>query len=180
VAVRVAAARVDLRDPAVFGALYDEALPAIYGYFLRRCGGMAAVAEDLTQETFIAAVRQIKKGAVVETPLPWLYGIARHTLIDHYRATFREHDRILPWNERAEATPDERDRFAEVLERDHAIAALDALPPAQRIAIALCYLDGLSVAEIAESTGKSVHAVESLLVRGRTAFKRAYLEHGHE
>lgn len=168
---------LDLRDATAFGALYDEALPVIYGYFLRRCGGIATVAEDLTQETFVAAVKQLKKGAEVETPLPWLYGIARHTLIDHYRSRLRESDRLLPWNDDAESTPDAHDPFAGVIERDQARAAFDALPPAQRIVLALRYLDGLSLAQIAEAIGKSEHAAESLLARGRTAFKRAYREH---
>ena len=57
--------------------------------------------------------------------------------------------------------------------------ALDALPTSQRLAISLRYLDGLSVPEIARELSKSVHAVESLLARGRATFKQHYLEHGH-
>ena len=41
-------------------------------------------------------------------------------------------------------------------------------------------LDGLSVPEIAREISRSVHAVESLLARGRATFKQQYLEHGHE
>lgn len=170
----------DLRDPEMFGALYDEALPRIYGYFLRRCGGVAPLAEDLTQETFLAAVRQIKRGAAVDAPLPWLFGIARHTLVNHYRASLNGADRTLAWNDEADAVPDDRDDFAAAIEREIAIEALNALPPAQRLVIVLRYLDGLRVADIASQIGKSEHAVESLLARGRATFKRAYREHGHE
>jgi RNA polymerase sigma-70 factor (ECF subfamily) len=179
-AIRVTPGRADLRDPVVFGAFYDEALPAIYGYFLRRCGGERTIAEDLTQEVFMAAVRQIGRGVAVEEPLRWLYGIARHRLIDHYRQHLRESERVVAWNDRAEVHADDRDEMATLIDRDAAIAALDALVPAQRMMIALRYLDGMSVPEIALATGKSVHAIESLLVRGRAAFKRIYLEHGHE
>jgi RNA polymerase sigma-70 factor (ECF subfamily) len=76
--------------------------------------------------------------------------------------------------------PDERDDFGPILDRELAIAALDALPASQRLAIVLRYVDGLSVPEIARQTGKSVHAVESLLARGRAAFKRHCREHSHE
>jgi len=72
-------------DPSVFRTFYDEALPRIYGYFLHRTGGSASVAEDLTQETFLAAVSELKKGKRVEAPIPWIYGIARHKLVHHYR-----------------------------------------------------------------------------------------------
>jgi DNA-directed RNA polymerase specialized sigma24 family protein len=63
-------------DPEAFRGFYERALPRIYGYFLHRCGGPAALAEDLTQETFLAAVAELKKGRRVDTPIPWIYGIA--------------------------------------------------------------------------------------------------------
>src|SRR5215217_7144278 len=72
-------------DAESFNAFYDEALPRVYGYFMHRCGGSAAVAEDLTQETFLAAVAEVKKERHVRTPGAWIYGIARHKLLDHYR-----------------------------------------------------------------------------------------------
>lgn len=169
-----------LSDPAVFDAFYTEALPVVYGYFLRRTGGLPAVAEDLTQETFLAAVRQIGKGTTVDAPMPWLIGIARHRLIDHYRAAAAEERRYRPFENDTFEIADDRDPFAVVLDRQQAIAALDALPASQRLAISLRYLDGLSVPEIAAAIAKSVHAVESLLARGRATFKQHYLEHGHE
>lgn len=169
-----------MRDPVAFGAFYDEALPAIYGYFLRRCGGRATTAEDLTQEVFMAAMRQIAQGTAVEEPIRWLFGIARHRLIDHYRQTLRENERVLPWSDRAEQQADGRDDVEALIDRDAAIAAIDAIAPAQRVMLVLRYLEGMSVSEIAMATGKSVHAIESLLVRGRAAFKRTYVEHGHE
>lgn len=168
-----------LSDPAVFDAFYVEALPVVYGYFLRRTGGVPAVAEDLTQETFLSAVRQIGKGTRVDAPMPWLIGIARHRLVDHYRAAAAEERRYRPFDSDTFDLADDRDEFAAVLDRQQAIAALDALPASQRLAISLRYLDGLSVPEIAAAISKSVHAVESLLARGRATFKQHYLEHGH-
>ena len=80
---------VSISDPAAFARFYDDALPRIYGYFLHRCAGGSPVAEDLTQETFIAALAELRKGRRVDAPLPWLYGIARHKLFDHYRREAR-------------------------------------------------------------------------------------------
>jgi len=170
----------DLADPQVFSAFYDQALPVVYGYFLRRTGGLPALAEDLTQETFLAAVRQIQRGVSVDAPMPWLIGIARHRLVDHYRATAGSANRVFAIGDWIDDHPDERDDFGPILEREVAIAALDALPASQRLVIVLRYLDGMSVPEIASQTGKSIHAVESLLARGRATFKRHYREHGHE
>ena len=74
-----------LTDPERFRAFYADALPRVYGYFLFRAGGNISTAEDLTQETFLAAVTQLRRGAVVTAPIPWVLGIARHKLVDHFR-----------------------------------------------------------------------------------------------
>src|SRR4051794_40710723 len=51
--------------PRALLALYDNALPVVYGYFVRRCADRAA-AEDLTSETFLAAMDAARK----DTPPP--------------------------------------------------------------------------------------------------------------
>jgi RNA polymerase sigma-70 factor (ECF subfamily) len=166
----------DLRKSEVFAAFYDETLPRIYGYFLRRCGGSASIAEDLTSETYLRAVAQVKRSGSIDEPIRWLFGIARHTLIDHYRASLHDGHRELSRDDQIERVADRHDPYAAVLDRDQAIATLDRLSPDQRLVIALRYLDGLTQSEIAHATGKSEHAIESLLVRGRSAFKRYYRE----
>jgi RNA polymerase sigma-70 factor, ECF subfamily len=153
------------RDPARFRAFYEAALPRVYGYLVHRCGSVT-VAEDLAQETFLAAVVELRKGTVVEAPLPWIFGIARHKLVDHYRRS-----------ERLGAAARPSDEPAPELDSDgRALAALSTVPPAQRLALVLRHVDGLSVPEIAAALGRSVEAVESLLARGRVGFRRAYLE----
>ena len=154
-------------DPEKFRAFYEETVPRIYGYFLHRCGGSVPVAEDLTQETFLASVDELKKGRRPETPIPWIYGIARHKLVDHYRKQARAEQPLADAGERALQDDGGRER---------AIAALAAVPASQRTALVLCYLDGFTAAEVGHELGKSTAAVHSLLERGREGFKRAYLE----
>jgi RNA polymerase sigma-70 factor (ECF subfamily) len=149
-------------------------LPGIYGYFFHRCGGSAGVAEDLTQETFLAAVVELQKGKRVRTPTAWIYGIARHKLLDHYRRMQRAERQVTLESAPEEVgddlvVPDEADA------RDNVMAALDAVVASQRAALVLYYIDGYSVPEAARLLGKSAEAVESLLARGRQGFKRAYL-----
>lgn len=158
---------VSISDPAAFARFYDDALPRIYGYFLHRCAGGQPVAEDLTQETFIAALAELRKGRLVEAPLPWLYGIARHKLLDHYRREARR-GAVDVFEEPTVA------RSAE--DRERVLGALQAVPPMQRAALVLRHMEGLSVPELAQVLGRSVEAAESLLSRGRVGFKRAYLE----
>lgn len=162
-----------LRDPVAFEALLDVSLPRLYGYFLARVNGDQGVAEDLMQESYLAALRELRRGVAVAAPMPWLMGIARHKLIDHYAAKRRGFRRTTEWDDEVAATfAEPTDDFAAVVDREQVADALGKLPDSQRLAVILRYLDDLSVPEIATATGKSVHAVESLLARGRTSLRR--------
>src|SRR3989304_1185968 len=82
--------KVQLNQRDDFRAFYEEALPRVYTYLFHRCGGSVSVAEDLTQETFLAEGAEIKKGKHVEAAVPGVLGTARHKLLDHYRQKTRE------------------------------------------------------------------------------------------
>jgi RNA polymerase sigma-70 factor, ECF subfamily len=62
------------------------------------------------------------------------------------------------------------------LDAQAAHAALARVPPHQRAALTLRYLDGLPVADVAEHLGRTLHATETLLARARAALRRVYLE----
>ncbi len=165
----------ELEDLKEFRVFYDRALPQVYSYLINRCGGVRAIAEDLTQETFEAAVTTIGNRNGTSVSVPWLIGVARHKLLDHYRRTGREDRKLARFRER---TPKKEELLTWESEgsRDKALAALERLPGNQRAAMVLKYLDDLPVPEIAKAMHKSIHAVESLLARGRESFKRFYLE----
>ena len=168
---RPAAAGIAL-DPGSFGTFYDEALPRVFGYFLQRTGGSHVVSEDLTQETFVAAVRELRRGRRPDEPLPWIFGIARHKLLDHYRRS----ERSKRLQRSVERQQEELAVDAAGAVRERVLTALQAVPASQRAVLILHYLDGLSMREAARLLGKSEKAVESLLARGRESLKRAYLE----
>jgi RNA polymerase sigma-70 factor, ECF subfamily len=152
-------------DPGLL-SLYDRALPEVYGYLLARCG-QRALAEDLTAETFLAAVHA--GGAPVS--VGWLIGTARHKLVDHWRRLERE-DRGLRLLDGGR--PDAEDPWDAELDALRARDVLDRLGPAHRAALVLRYLDDLPVPQVAEALGRTLHATEALLVRARAAFRRAY------
>lgn len=159
-------------------ALYDDALPVVYGYFVRRCGDRGT-AEDLTSETFLAACETARAAARKNEPPPiaisWLLGVARHKLADHYR---RRHDRFTaPVAEVPEPAGGADDWDAE-LDRLVAESVLARLTESHRTVLVLRYMDDCSVGECAELIGRTVHATEALLVRARKAFKQQYPEGG--
>jgi RNA polymerase sigma-70 factor (ECF subfamily) len=154
-------------------ARYDEILPQVYGYVLRRVRNRTD-AEDLTAEAFMAAVSSIGRGQVDEVTPAWLIGIARHKLADHWRRAEREQRRLtaVASNEPDDAG-DPWDVELDVLDARDVLGALDAH---HRAALTLRYVDDLAVPAVAELLGRTVHATEALLVRARSAFRAAYEE----
>ena len=162
-------------DPAL-GLLerYEEALPHVYGYLLARCGDRS-LAEDLTAETFLAAVVAVRAPAALEPTVPWLIGVARHKLADHWRRREREERGLRLVDSGAEHCADPWDEAVDAI---RARTVLAGLRPHHRAALTLRYVDGLPVGEVAECLGRTVHATEALLVRARAAFRRSYREEG--
>jgi RNA polymerase sigma-70 factor (ECF subfamily) len=131
------------------------------------------VAEDLTAETFMAAVAATRQGTAPEMTVAWLVGVARHKLVDHWRRIAREQRNVAAAEEEGDALDDP---WQDWLDAEAAHAALARLSAHHRIALTLRYLDGLSVAQVAEHFGRSLHATETLLARARAALRRVYRE----
>lgn len=158
-------------DPALgLLTLYDQALPQVYGYLLTRCGDRG-LAEDLTAECFLAAVTAARKPGASPLGVPWLIGVARHKLIDHWRSREREERGLRLVSGGSREIDDPWDTELDVL---RAREVLTRLGTQHRAALILRYLDGLPVAEVAAHLGRTLHATEALLVRARTAFRRVY------
>lgn len=151
-------------------ALYDRCLPEVYGYLFARCGN-GAVAEDLTSETFIAAVSGVRRGTVPQLTAAWLIGVARHKLVDHWRREAADTRRLRAVESAVVEYVDDWDARLDVAVTQQ---VLTGLATHHRTALVLRYLDGLAVPEVARLIGRTVHATEALLVRARIAFRRAY------
>ena len=157
--------------------LYVRALPQVYGYLLDRCHDVAT-AEDLTSETFLAAVTAARERGV-EPSIPWIVGVARHKLVDHWRRRSRD-ERLLAQVAGDSSTAEADDPWDAQLDGMRAAAVMDGLGGHHRAALTLRYVDGLSVPEVAEVLGRTVHATEALLVRARLAYRRAYESGGDD
>lgn len=160
---------VDDPGPALL-ALYDAALPQVYGYLFKRCGRVA-LAEDLTAEVFLAAVDAVRRERPPTLSTAWLIGVARHKLADHWRRQARDDRRLEAL---ADLEPTSSDPWEVHLDAVRARDTLAKLAPHHRGALILRYLDDLPVPEVAKLLGRTVHSTEGLLVRARSAFRRAY------
>ena len=166
-----------VRDPTVWPdpafrllQLYDETLPHVYGYLIARCGDRTLV-EDLTADTFLAAVQAVRRPDAAEPSISWLIGTARHKLADHWRHVERQQRGLRRLEDAVEPFEDPWDA---AVDRIRARDVLTRLGPHHRAALTLRYLDGLPVPEVAAHLDRTVHATEALLVRARIAFRRTY------
>jgi RNA polymerase sigma-70 factor (ECF subfamily) len=177
---RVAAFRHALATEAAFRVFYVEALPRVYGYLLHRCRGDTALAEDLTQAAFGEAVRKPGSFDGRSDPITWLIGIARHKLVDHFRAQEREERSLMHLVVHELAMDREAGAWHEMDDRAVLLANLGRLTAMQRAVLILHYADGLPVREVARELGRSESATESLLTRARDALRAAYRESGDD
>src|ERR1700686_1018856 len=78
-----------------FESWYRRTVPRVYSYLLARCGNDPTLAEELTQQTFIAAIGRRSRYDGRSDTVTWLCGIARHKLADHFRVVEREERRRM-------------------------------------------------------------------------------------
>ncbi len=157
-----------MRAQAGDEAAYRDALTRIAarlrGYFARRLLSLPDDVEDLVQETVL--VLHLQRGTY-DPAVPvsaWVYAIARHKLIDLYRRHGRRealHDSLDDLDEALHPAMAEE----QSARRDLGVL-LQTLPAAQRNAIALIKIEGLSVAEAAAQTGVSESALKVQVHRG--------------
>lgn len=143
-------------DRAAFGALYELFGRMVHGVLLARVA--PADADDLVQEVFLTAMRQLGKLREPEKFGGWLATIARN----------RSHD-FLRRNSRAADLPDEisvRETASSDAEAAAALRAIRELPEAYRETLMLRLVEGMTGPEIAERTGLTADSVRVNLHRG--------------
>lgn len=154
----------------------------IYRY-LSRLVRNPAEAQDLTQETFLRAHRQLESLRDPAALTTWLYRIATHAAYDRFRESLARPAVQLQGTERGEGEgdPDWTDpdapRVDEAIERSEMSACVqelvEDLPDSYRAAILLHDLSGLRDREIAQMLGCSLQTVKIRLHRARNKLRRA-------
>lgn len=153
-------------DPDAFGQLYDRYVDTVFRYVHFRAGTHSQ-AEDLTQETFVRALRRIGSVSWQGRDFgAWLITIARNLIADHYKsARFRLE---IPTADMLDADRAEEGPENDVLDAMSSATLIDAvreLNPDQQECIVLRFLQGFSVTETAQAMGKNEGAVKALQYR---------------
>lgn len=158
---------------ASFSEMYTSTLPFVYGFVLLRLGGDKSLAEDITADTFTAALRQFQAGAGHEVDASWLRMVAKRRLVDHWRRKNVASRRLVVLGGGTSAHED-----PSVAERDRVIRALGRIRENYRSVLVMQHIEGYTIAEIARIIDRSEKATESLLTRARVAFRDAWNEGG--
>ena len=152
-------------DRAAWRWWYDQHFDPLAAYVRWRCGGVADLADDVVQETWLTVVRRLPAFDPAKGPFfAWLCGIASNAARNAVRSRKRRREAPLT-TDHAAPDPQDPERIA---------AALAALPEHYEAVLRAKYLDRRTVDEIAAARGESAKAVESLLGRARQAFREAY------
>ena len=148
-----------------FIKLVNDEQEALRGFLLALCCGNKDDADDIAQEAlvkaYLASVGYQDKGRFRS----WLFKIAQNTFLNH-KAAQRTFESI----DEARALLDTSDMDAKYA-RQELYLALATLPPKERAAIVLFYLDGHSIRDISKITDTSEDAVKKQLSRGRDKLK---------
>ena len=164
--------RAQAGDADAFGELYDRYVDLVYRYVYYRVGS-AAVAEDLTSETFLRALRRLSsftwQGRDVGA---WFVTIARNLIADHYKSsryrlelTTDDMTTVSETSPGAVAQDGPENAVLEAMQNKVLLEAVKKLNAEQQECIVLRFLQGLSVAETAQAMGKNDGAIKALQYR---------------
>lgn len=155
-------------DAIAFDALYRRYVTRVYRYCLLRCSDEQD-AEDLTAQTFVAALESLPRYREQGNFAAWLFTIARRKCRDYHRRRYRHAQQnwdVDDLDDRAHPqAPDPEREASRALLVDCLLRVLPLLTEDRQEVVRLRYGAGLSTAETADIMGKGQSAVKMLLLR---------------
>lgn len=148
-----------------FDEFYDSALPVVFGYLLRLCGGDREQAWDLTQDSWVLVIDRVAQGQTDKATVGFLLSVALSRYLDAWRRqrTLQRKLRLV-W---AAARDVEGPEVSAAKVLDHLSVCSDE----HRVVLMMAYVDDMPVAEIAEQVGSSVSSTYALLARARNELR---------
>ena len=164
-------ARVAVGDRLAFDALVKRHLNRVYS--IARCMVKAqADAEDVAQDVltrlWVYGPRWKEDKAAFTT---WLYRIVVNCCNDHLRKHKQDRNKAEMPEDLESKEPDSEAAYVTRQQNEKVRAALASLPERQRIAVTLCYFQGLTNVQAAAAMDVHIKALEGLLVRARKSMK---------
>jgi RNA polymerase sigma-70 factor (ECF subfamily) len=172
-------------DSTAMEEFYNLYRSRLYTLVLEQVDRDQAIAEDLVQETFLAALDSLDKFRGDSQLYTWLRSIAFHKINDFYRRKAREpkakeSSPDFDAMKQLEQTGDDKPATLTVMEfeeiRQSVRQALGDLPHDYQKVLVMKYLQEMPVLEISQVMGRSPKSVEGLLARARKAMRDSLAE----
>ncbi len=173
--------RVQSGDHEAFAHLVQRHTNLFFRAAYRMCGQVEE-AEDIVQDSFLKFWRKpeaydASKGVKFTT---WFYRVVSNLAIDHMRRKKPQSDAVV-LDFMADEAPLADAALEQKVQAEALENAIQALPERQKMALNLCFYEGLSNKEAADILGVGVKALESLLMRAKASLKDQLLrEKDHE
>lgn len=142
-------------DPDATAALIDHVSPLLYRFFMAQDFSRRH-ADDLLQDTWLRIHRARPTYRPGEPVLPWIYAIARHVRVDHYR----KNRRIESREQQVEILPEHAASTSASHNGPDLDALLASLPESQREVITMLKVSGMTLEQVAQATSSSVGSVK--------------------
>lgn len=172
--------RLKRGDTDALREFYESMFESVYRFVHFQIQEDKEFTQDVVQETFLRGIRSLSGFSPGKGSLQgWLCGIARNCIREHRRSLNKQAGLVQSLAAARKKSADgpedvQADPLFDTKERVN--TALAQVPVSQASALIMKYVDGKSVKEIAVSLGKTEKAVESLLSRGREAFRQHFRE----
>ena len=166
-------------DEKALGILVDRYLKDVYNFAFKLTGDLH-VAEDIAQDSFVKAWKNIRRYRQGSNFLTWLFAITRNTAIDWLRqkkeATFSSFENVDGENRFVETLTDLEPLPDELLvraeDKNYIEALLIQLNPTYREVLTLRYTSNLTFEEIGEILRRPIHTVKSQHRRALIALRK--------
>ena len=169
--------RLRRRDPDAMSDLYDRYSRIVYSIILRVVRN-SAVAEELSQETFLRAWNRSGDFDATRGKIgPWLLTIARNRAIDYLRSTAGQQQATtfeLVSSERVTLFVNTEQRMVDQEQARRIRAAFSQLKKNQREVLELAYFEGLSQSEMAEKLGQPLGTIKTWVRTALTSLRESF------
>ncbi len=144
-----------------FVSYYNQFKDKIYAYFLYRVGFDIKLAEDLTSEAFLKALKKFDDFDSEKPFQPWIFAISHNHLVNHYKSAKRE----IPLDEIAGFVKCAGVKFEAKFELERVMGIINQMEEGDREILLLRFAQGLNNMEIAEILDKEEGAVRTQISR---------------
>lgn len=162
-----------------FIEIYNQYVNDVYKYVYYKVDYNKVVAEEITQDVFLAVYNGIPYFKKMSSEKTWVLKITKNKVNDYYRSLYSRPEYITMFEQDLDSNyTEDEDCIMQAIEREEVNRCMQNLPGVYRNILILKYLDGYSIKEIAKILDRTTKSIENLLQRSKKKFIEMYTKGG--